>query len=210
MSDICQELHGLLAQQTRYRFPYRQDLLASNGIYVLYERGEFGHGGERIVRIGTHDGDGNLVSRLDEHFIKENKDRSVFRKNIGRAMLNKASDPFLKQWEIDRTKKSVRENLKKQVDPRRLQQIERKVTERIQGYFSFVIIPVPLNIDRHMMEARLIASVANCAECHPSPNWLGLYSPNAKICASGLWQVQHLDGEPLNQSELTLLQRLLS
>jgi hypothetical protein len=32
---------------------------------------------------------------LEQHFIKENKDRSIFRKNIGRAILNKDQDALL-------------------------------------------------------------------------------------------------------------------
>ena len=53
---------------------------------------------DRIVRIGTHRGDNNLYNRLKEHFINENKDRSIFRKNIGRALLNKNQDSYLEIW----------------------------------------------------------------------------------------------------------------
>jgi hypothetical protein len=35
---------------------------------------------------------------LKEHFVNENKDRSIFRKNIGRALLNKDNDYFIEQW----------------------------------------------------------------------------------------------------------------
>ena len=38
-----------------------------NGVYVLFEMGEEGHGGERIVRIGTHTGQNNLAPRIREH-----------------------------------------------------------------------------------------------------------------------------------------------
>jgi hypothetical protein len=64
-----------------------------NGIYVLFERGEECHDGGRIVRVGTHTGDGQLRSRMLQHFVNENKDRSIFRKNIGRALLNRDRDP---------------------------------------------------------------------------------------------------------------------
>ena len=40
---------------------------------------------DRIVRIGTHTGENQLRSRLMQHFVKENKNRSIFRKNIGRC-----------------------------------------------------------------------------------------------------------------------------
>ena len=44
-----------------------------------------------------------------QHFVKESKDRSIFRKNIGRALLHKAADPFLAEWELDRTSRAARE-----------------------------------------------------------------------------------------------------
>ncbi|MHB9033545.1 MAG: hypothetical protein ACYC6L_10900 [Anaerolineae bacterium] len=209
VNDICRDLHLLLAQQTRYHFPFADQRLPHDGVYVLYEKGETAHGVDRIVRIGTHDGDGNLVQRLDEHFIKENKDRSVFRKNIGRALLAYTKDPFLAQWDIDRTSKAVRDNPKRQVDLKRLQQVERLVSRRIQEYFSFVIIPAPIRDDRHALEADLIATVAQCDECHPSSAWLGRYSPNEKIRSSGLWQVQHLDGQPMDADDVAVLRSLL-
>jgi hypothetical protein len=210
MSELCHELHRMLALQRRYRFPYQPELVPANGIYALFEEGESAHGTDRIVRIGTHDADGRLAARMEELFIRENKDRSVFRKNIGRALLSSVGDPFLKQWDIDRTKKTVRDNPLRQVDTKKLQQTERKVTARIQNTFSFVVIPTTASIDRHRLEAGLIALVASCSECRPSPNWLGLRSPSARICESGLWQVQHLDDEPVNTDTFVLLVRLLT
>jgi hypothetical protein len=87
MSEICASLHKKLASLSRYAFPFHASMLPYNGIYVLFESGETGHGTDRIVRIGTHTGDGQLPSRLQQHFLDANKDRSIFRKNIGRALL---------------------------------------------------------------------------------------------------------------------------
>ena len=68
------------------------------GALVLFEKSEKAHDVDRIVRIGTHTGQDNLKSRLKEHFINEVKDRSIFRKNIGRCLLR--NDPFLQDWEL--------------------------------------------------------------------------------------------------------------
>ncbi|MFZ3130507.1 MAG: hypothetical protein WA125_05235 [Desulfosporosinus sp.] len=38
---------------------------------------------ERIVRIGTHQGQDRFCRRLRDHFTKEGSDGSTFRKNIG-------------------------------------------------------------------------------------------------------------------------------
>lgn len=95
--------------------------MPNNGIYFFYEDGEVsGHGGAddtnnnkpRIVRIGIHK-DGNFKSRISEHFLlNESKmhftsktsashDRSIFRKNLGRALLE--GDEYLNTWKIDFT-----------------------------------------------------------------------------------------------------------
>lgn len=85
MSAHCAELHALVQRGARHTFPFEARGLPSNGIYVLFELGEECHGGNRIVRVGTHRGQGQLPSRILQHFVAENKDRSIFRKNIGRA-----------------------------------------------------------------------------------------------------------------------------
>jgi len=103
MSEICNKLHQLFNGRKMFSFPFDPKEITLNGIYILFETGEQAHGTNRIVRIGTHTGKNQLRSRLDQHFIHENKDRSIFRKNIGRALLNKDLDPFLDQWELDLT-----------------------------------------------------------------------------------------------------------
>ncbi|MBL0721133.1 MAG: hypothetical protein JJV88_00975 [Sulfurovum sp.] len=103
MSEICNNIHHIFQNLKRYKFPFNEEELPKNGIYILFEKNELAHNGERIVRVGTHTGDDNLAKRLKEHFMKENKDRSIFRKNIGRAILSKKDDSFLEQWNWDLT-----------------------------------------------------------------------------------------------------------
>lgn len=108
MNELCNQLHQLFQQLPRFRFPFDFNNIPLNGIYILFETGEVAHGTERIVHIGTYTGNNNLRSRLKEHFIKENKDRSIFRKNIDRAILARDKDPFLKQWELDLTTRTAK------------------------------------------------------------------------------------------------------
>ena len=117
------------------RFPFDVDRVPLNGIYVLFERGEFAHGANRTVRVGTHTGNNQLESRLCQHFLIENKDRSIFRKNIGRALLNRAHDPFLSLWELDRTSRRMRDR-HGGIHLIRQRAIERTVSEYIQSHFS--------------------------------------------------------------------------
>lgn len=97
----CAALHTWARSLPRHRFPFDEKKIPKDGIYLLFEKGERSHGGERLVRAGTHTGEGQLPSRLRQHFVMENKDRSIFRKNIGRALLNKKPDPYAAVWELD-------------------------------------------------------------------------------------------------------------
>ena len=209
MSEICQQVHDLFNHLPRHRFPFDVNMIPRNGVYVLFERGEYAHGGDRIVRIGTHTGEKQLRSRLKEHFIRENKDRSIFRKNIGRALLLKANDPFLAQWEWSLTSRANRARYLPLLDVEKQQQVERAVTAYIQENFSFVVFEVDEKSDRLYWEKRIIATVSLCEACRPSPEWLGRYSPKAKIRESGLWQEQWLYKTPHTQTELNTLAQML-
>ncbi len=86
MTLECDRLHLIFDSLPRQQFPLNFREIPANGIYKLFEEGERAHGADRIVRVRTHTGNGMLPSRLKEHFLKENKDRSIFRKDIGRAL----------------------------------------------------------------------------------------------------------------------------
>lgn len=154
MSIICSELHRLLDGLHHNRFPFNEGSIPSNGIYFLFEEGETAHGTNRIVRVGTHRGQNRLASRLIEHFINENKDRSIFRKNIGRALLTKTDDPFLEKWESDLTTREARYLFESTADMQYQQFIETQVTEVIRSTFSFVVIPFTTYEDRHLFEKK--------------------------------------------------------
>jgi hypothetical protein len=208
--NLCPRLHVLFNQLPYHHFPFESKKIPLNGIYILFEKGEVAHDTNRIVRIGTHKGDGNLPSRLKSHFIKENKDRSIFRKNIGRAILNKTNDPFLEQWEIDLTPREAKDNLQHKIDLIRQKQIERQVTEYIQKNFWLVVFPIDKKQDRLFWESRIISTVSRCNDCRPSENWLGLHSPKDKIRESGLWIVNELYKQPLSAEEFEKLKRIVS
>ena len=76
MSEDCCKLHEMFNGLNKYFFPLDENSIPLNGIYVLFEKGEFAHKTNRIVRIGTHTGNNQLRSRLKQHFVNENKDRS--------------------------------------------------------------------------------------------------------------------------------------
>lgn len=208
MSEICSELHQLFNNLERFRFSFDESKIPLNGIYVLFEAGEKAHGRDRIVRIGTHTGDNQLRSRLQQHFINENKDRSIFRKNIGRALLNGRGDMFLKQWELDLTSRKDREKYGHMVNFKKQARIEKTVTEYIQNKLSFGVFQVDNKEERLSLESKMISTVSLCKECGPSRNWLGLSSPKTQIRESGLWLVNELYKEPLTENDLKKLKKL--
>jgi hypothetical protein len=208
MSQICNEIHKIFNELKEYSFPFDQKKLPKNGIYILFEKGEKINELKRIVRVGTHTGENQLQSRLKQHFVKENKDRSIFRKNIGRALLNAENDSFLKQWELDLTTRVNKEKYSEQVDFEKQRSVEKKVTEYIQNNFSFAVFEVLEKEQRLRIESRIISTVSNCTNCKPGENWLGLSSPKQKIKDSGLWLVNELWKQSLSEKELAELKKI--
>jgi hypothetical protein len=204
----CEEIHRLFNSMKRYSFPYNPNDIPLNGIYILFQKGEKAHGVDRIVRIGTHTGKDQLRSRLWQHFVNENKDRSIFRKNIGRALLNKNEDSFLKQWELDLTTKESKDKHIKDVDMQKQKEIEKQVTKYLQDNFTFVVFEVLDKDKRLELESKIISTVSSCDKCKASKDWLGNYSPKDKIRESGLWLVNELYKEPLNEKDMIFLKQL--
>jgi hypothetical protein len=210
LKGICSELHRIINTLPRYHFPLNDKHIPKNGVYILFENNEKGHGGDRIVRIGTHTGDNQLRSRLKQHFIKENKDRSIFRKNIGRCLLNAANDPYLEIWELDCTSSEGKARHVHLINPKYQKNIELRVSEYIQNQFSFSVLEVQGKEERLYLESRIVSTVSGCEECRPSSSWLGLSSPREKIKESGLWQVNELYKEPLSSDDLNRLVGLIT
>lgn len=192
MSEICNTLHQVINQQERFYILFNSDKIPKNGIYILFEVGETAHNVDRIVRVGTHTGMNQLKSRLRQHFMNENKDRSIFRKNIGRALLNKVQDPFLEQWNLDLTTREAKEQYERFIDSQKQQEVKKEVSDYIQNYFSFIVFQVDDKSKRLTLESKIISTVSLCNDCHATNSWLGLDAPNKKIRECGLWLVNAL------------------
>jgi len=205
-AGLCHRVHAAIRVLPVLPFPAENERLAKDGVYLLFEKGETGHNGARIVRVGSHTGSGNLPNRLKEH-TTANKDRSIFRKNIGRALLNRVQDPFLEQWDWDLTSKEKRALYGPRLDAARQEATEEAVTRYVIGNLSFAVIAVADRTARLSLEKALIATVAQCPGCGSSSDWLGMFSPVGSIRTSGLWLKQHLRGETVTASQLEWLQR---
>jgi hypothetical protein len=227
VSVMCKRLHDLVHQLPAVSWPFTFDQLPRNGIYFFCEAGEtWGHGVDRprIVRVGTHR-EGNFRSRIGDHYVPDDrkmafdkdrpspKDRSIFRKNIGRALLHRDSDPYERLWEIDFTERDSREAHAARRDVEKEREIEREVTRILRERFTFRWIELE-GQDKRMgsqgLEAALIGTLAACSECRPSATWLGRFSPKRKIVQSGLWLLQHLRAPGLTEDSMDEIAVLFS
>lgn len=212
MIELYDELHKLFNSKRRLYFPFENDIaqIPKNGIYIIFETGEKYREFDRIVRIGTHTGNNQLRSRLKQHFIKENKNRSIFRKNIGRCLLNKDSHPYLSIWDLDSTSKEDKMKNDHLIDKAFEHGLEKRISQYIQENLSFTVFEVVNKDQRLFWESRIISTLASYTNIEPSENWLGQFSPKAKIQEYGLWQVNELLNQPLNTDELFELTDLVN
>ena len=207
MTSLTFRLHKLFNEQNRFTFPFkdREKEIPRNGIYVIFEKGEIFNDIDRIVRVGTHTGEKQLRSRLNQHFVKENKNRSIFRKNIGRCFLNKEKNQYLDLWELDITSKADKDKNLILLDLDFEKKLEKRISEYIQTNFSFCVFQVDTKEQRLFWESKIISTLAKSKELIPSTNWLGNYSTKDKIKQSGLWQVNELYKEELTEAEFEKL-----
>lgn len=206
---MVNELHKIFNGLERFTYPFENRLneMPDNGIYVKFEKGESYNNLDKIVRIGTDTGENNLKKRLIEHFVTENKNRSIFRKNIGRAMLNKDNNSYLNFWELDTTSKADKEKNLKYINVDLEAEIEGEISSYIKTNFSFCVFNVETKEQRLFWESKLISTLAY--QTKPSKNWLGNFSTKEKIKQSGLWQVQGLNKPKLTSDEFDNLKLLV-
>lgn len=171
MTESLQESHILqLPLIDNLDFSARD--LPRNGVYFMFERGE----GERIVRVGTHRGEGRLYDRLRDHYGTRRSFRawrrtSDLRYHVGGALLNRDDDPQLTAW-LDRKGE-------------RMGDVEALVTERLHRDFTFRVLAVDDLDERLALERSFIATLS--ASPQMSDEWLGHHAVDPRIRASGLW-----------------------
>ena len=161
---------------------------------------------ERVTYVGTHTSPSRLQGRLLDHFVRDNHDGSILRKNVGKAILNACHDPYLAVWAIDTSKSQNRGLMNKEKNA----VIEQQVTTYLQENFSFTIFPVDDKDERIRIKEAIIATLNAAPTFVPGTEWLGLHSPESQIRASGLWLKHGLNGVPITETELDRLFELQS
>ena len=191
-ADACRTVHQLLSTLPVFTAP--KEVPFQDGLYFFYQSSEKSlHGvGGRVVRVGNHPrADGGLKRRLQQHY-SGSKNGSVFRRFLGGALLRRAAPgspclspgPGQGHWEQqdERCCDSCRD-------------VEKEVSAILRASFHFRCISVRDRTVRNHLEALLIATLAACPTCMPSPSWLGLDAYSKVLRRSGLWNSQHVDSD---------------
>ena len=187
--ELTRAVHDLVLRLPRLDFSVAKGDLPGNGLYFFFERGEVvnleGRPVERIVRVGTHSKDGRFPGRIRQHFF-ENSRTSVFRRHLGGAILRRdnPSDPRIDGWSSG-TQPDFAE-------------VEGLIGQLLRERFTFCAISVANAAEGLHLERGLIALLAQNPLGSPSPEWLGRHAMSPGIRNSGLWNVQHLNAEPLD------------
>lgn len=202
-------LHRLFNCLPRLDWTMINSLQYENGIYIMFEKGERYQGMDRIIRIGTHRGKDRLKERLRNHFIRENADSSIFRKNIGRAFLNIECDPYLSVWNLDTNRPEVMAANAGVIDSAKETMLETRISSYLRENVSFACFRVDTEDERLRLEEGMISELNQNPGFGPGENWLGLHSSEARISSSGLWNVQGLDGTPISEDELEKIKQLV-
>ncbi|MGN8895591.1 DUF6884 domain-containing protein [Flavonifractor sp. HCP28S3_F3] len=198
----CLRLHQHLTALPRYTWEEIDEVPFRNGIYLVFEEGETYREMPRIVRVGTHTSTDRLRQRLKDHFVRENHNGSIFRKNIGKALLNQTGDPYLPTWSLD----TSRFPYKGMEDPHREREVEQAVSRYLRTHMTFSAFEVETQEQRLRLEEGIIASLHQTEDFQASSAWLGRFSPEKEIRESGMWLKQGLDGIPLDDEELEALE----
>lgn len=178
------------------------------GVYFFFEDGEVREDGvsPRVVRVGTH-GLGarksTLWGRLSQHRGSTgglmpgggNHRGSIFRAHVGSALLASGEWP-----EVIRCSWLVGSSAKPEVRMAEYP-LERAVSDRI-GAMPFLWLEVDdlpgRDSHRGVIEADAIALLSNVDRVPidpPSQGWLGRRASRRLIRESGLWNVNHVQGE---------------
>lgn len=199
-TELTEGLYPLLYTLPRRDHRTRRVQLPENGVYLFFERGETvrcrGATMDRVVRVGTHDADGRLHARIHYHYAAT-KNQSVFRAHLGAALMARArpDDPRIRDWLDQRLPTHPT--------------MEAAVTRLLRESFSFVCFRVETRAERLALEAALIAQLARHPLGKPTRSWLGHHAANPAIPASGLWNVRHLESNPLTPAQFSRLEQLI-
>jgi predicted transport protein len=175
---------------------------------------------DRIVYVGSNIKKNRLPKMLNFIFKDGNRDNTIFRKNIGRALLRNNNNYFKKfnikstpnliaMWDMDF--KEFNEKYDNDSDEsKEIGKVEEMVSQYIQDNFSFSLIKIEDKLKRSHLKSKIISSLSLSEESKPSKTWLGHDSTREKIRKSGLYLEQHLYNREnqLNNEDIEFLKEI--
>ena len=173
-------------------YSFRDDLndLPDSGVEFYFENKEFRTESNklRVVRIGASN---RIRNRLKEH-ISNNAEKSVFRRHIGRALLNRQEE----SQNISNIDSLIDEN---------------EISKYLGSNIRFLILPVEVKATRKMIKNTAISLLSNYSTYDevnpPTDEWLGNDSidtdgyPYLEIRNSGLWNKKHVKSTNVDRQE---------
>lgn len=172
----------------------------SRGLYLFVERSELTRW--RVVRVGTHavssGSKSTLWGRLSTHKGTAagagSHRSSIFRSHVGHALMAGAPDQF-----------QVRSWGKGQVAPSQVRIQESDLEKAVSAYLAELRVlwldipddPGP-DSDRSYLERNLIGLYSRSGLLTPRrrSGWLGELSPDWRIASTGIWNIDHVLGQP--------------
>jgi hypothetical protein len=89
------QLHHAVNKLPVHQFPLDLPQIPRNGIYILCEKGEYAHGANRIVRVGTHTGANQLRSPVIKTRGRHYECKIIYKSAMDPAHLEKDYDSSL-------------------------------------------------------------------------------------------------------------------
>lgn len=205
---LSAQIHNLFNQVAKFRsFNWQNysSLNFKNGIYVFFDKNhQLADGIFRIVRIGTHTQDHNLIARIRNHY-RGSKNSSIFRKNIGISLLNSRNDDYVKIWQLDTSQPEIREKFADKINKPKEAELEQEVTNYINDNLFFVAFEVSSVDERLKIESGLISALTYATNNKQAGDWLGNFSGKLNILRSGMWLVKEMDLEPISVQYLAAI-----
>lgn len=197
--------------------------VSPRGVYFFFEPGEHrsdSGNGQRVVRVGTHGlkagAASTLHGRLRQHRGKRdgggNHRGSIFRLLTGDALMRCDEARLCRSWGSSGVAARASNHSQEMKESEAV--LERAVSERLAAMQVACLDigdePGPES-QRGWIERNAIALLSNSGKPQldaPSPGWLGHHSSRPRVCASSLWNQNHVD-EAYNPDFLNDFERLI-
>jgi len=227
--DLLGQLEDKLGEKRRLKNCNGRLNWPDRGVYFFFSPGETrgSDNQQRVTRVGTHavsEGSSTtLWDRLKQHYGTGsrssnhphggNQRGSVFRREVGRAMIERhtLADQY-PEWDLRRIKNSDRERgvVRDEEYP-----LERRVSTYIRE-LPFLWVTVEDEPSKHseraIIEKNALGLLSNLKRTALDPRldwWLGIHSQQQKIRQSGLWNVRDVEGT-YDPDFLDLLERRIA